>query len=149
VKSRESIRDAVSRLVEPVEEATAKTTARILIAEDRGSMRDALKHLFRLRENWEVCGEAQDTKEAVSKAEQLHPDLIVMDYKMQDGDGLQAADKIFRVLPDVPIVMFTLYKTAELERAANAIGIRSVVGKEEGAHTLLQAIDSQLTKPAN
>jgi DNA-binding NarL/FixJ family response regulator len=101
--------------------------------------------LFRLRENWEVCGEAQDAKEAVSKAEQLHPDLIVMDYKMQDGDGLQAADKIFRVLPDVPIVMFTLYKTAELERAANAMGIRSVVGKEEG----VQAIDSQLTKPAN
>jgi hypothetical protein len=45
--------------------------------------------------------------------------------------------------------MFTLYKTAELERAANAMGIRSVVGKEEGVHTLLQAIDSQLTKPAN
>jgi DNA-binding NarL/FixJ family response regulator len=147
--SRESIRDAVSRLVEPVEEATAKITARILIAEDRESMRDALKHLFRLRENWEVCGEAQDTEEAVSKAEQLHPDLIVIDYKMQDGDGLQAADKIFRVLPDVPIVMFTLYKTAELERAADAIGIRSVVGKEEGAHALLQAIDSQLSKPAN
>jgi DNA-binding NarL/FixJ family response regulator len=99
------------------------------------------------RENWEVCGEAQDTREAVSKAEQLH--LVVMDYKMQDGDGLQAADKIFGVLPDVPIVLFTLYKTAELERAANAIGIRCVVGKEEGANTLLQAIESQLLKPAS
>jgi Response regulator containing a CheY-like receiver domain and an HTH DNA-binding domain len=145
----ESIRDAVSLPVEPAENATPKITTRILIAEDRESMRDALKHLLGLHENWEVCGEAQDTKEAVSKAEQLHPDLIVMDYKMQDGDGLQAAAKIFRVLPDVPIVLFTLYKTAELERAANAIGIRCVVGKEEGAHTLLQGIESQLPKPAN
>ena len=149
VKRGESIRDAVSPLVEPAENATPKITARILIAEDRESMRDALKNLFELRENWEVCGEAQDTKEAVSKAEQLHPDLIVMDYKMQDGDGLQAADKIFSVLPDVPIVLFTLYKTAELERAANAIGIRCVVGKEEGANTLLQAIESQLLKAAS
>ena len=86
VKRRQSIRDVVHLLVEPAENVTAKT--RILIAEDRESMRDALKQLFGLRENWEVCGEAQDTKEAVSKAEQLHPDLIIMDYQMQDGDGL-------------------------------------------------------------
>ena len=147
MKRRQSIRDVVHLLVEPAENATAKT--RILIAEDRESMRDALKQLFGLRENWEVCGEAQDTKEAVSKAEQPHPDLIIMDYRMQDGDGLQAADKIFKVLPDVPIVIFTLYKTAELERAADAIGIRSVVGKEEGAHRLLLAIESQLPRPVN
>ena len=149
VKHRESIGDAVSPLVEPAENASPTNTTRILIAEDRESMRNALKHLFALRANWEICGEAQDTKEVVSKAEQLHPDLIVMDYKMQDGNGLQAADKIFSVLPDVPILLFTLYKTAELERAADAIGIRCVVGKEEDAEALLQAIESQLPKPAN
>lgn len=112
-------------------------------------MRDALKHLFKLRKDWEVCGEAQDGKEAVSKAEELRPDLIVMDYKMQDTDGLQAADRIFKILPDVPVVMFTLYKTHELERAALQIGVRCVVGKEEGVHTLLDAIASQLPDSLN
>jgi two-component system, NarL family, nitrate/nitrite response regulator NarL len=146
VKNRQSIRAAVSALVEPVDNVAPTVPARILIAEDRESMRDALKLLFRLRGNWQVCGEAQDAKEAIRKAEQLQPDLIVLDYKMHDTDGLEAADAIFRALPDVPIVMFTLYKTGELEQAATRIGIRCVIGKEEGAHTLLQAIESQLAK---
>jgi len=149
VKDRQYIRDAVESLVHPAEKIPPRAAARILIAEDRESMRDALKHLFKLRKDWEVCGEAQDGKEAVRKAEELHPDLIVMDYKMQDTDGLQAADRIFKVLPDVPVVLFTLYKTHELERAARQIGVRCVVGKEEGVHTLLHAIESQLPEPVN
>jgi DNA-binding NarL/FixJ family response regulator len=107
-------------------------------------MRSALKTLFALRADWAVCGEAQDAKEAIAKAAELRPDLIVMDYKMHHSDGLAAADGIFRVLPDVPIVMFTLYKTDELEYAASLIGIRSVVGKEEGVQTLLRAIEQEL-----
>ena len=50
-----------------------------------------------------------------------------------------------RALPDVPIVMFTLYKTDELERAANQIGIRRVIGKEEGVQTLLCAMEQLLS----
>ena len=149
VKDRQFIRDAVETLVHPAEKILPRAAARILIAEDRESMRDALKHLFKLRKGWEVCGEAQDAREAISKAGELQPDLIVMDYKMQDSDGLQAADGIFKVLPDVPVVMFTLYKTVELERAATSIGIRCVVGKEEGVHTLLRAIESHLPEPVN
>ena len=149
VKDRQFIRDAVETLVHPAEKIPPRAAARILIAEDRESMREALKHLFKLRRDWEVCGEAQDGKEAVRKAEELHPDLIVMDYKMHDTDGLQAADRILKVLPDVPVVMFTLYKTEELERAARQVGVCCVVGKEEGVHTLLHAIESQLRNSVN
>lgn len=125
-------------------ETATKPAARILIAEDRPSMRRALRVLFELHKNWEVCGEAEDANEAIRKAEQLHPDLIVLDYKMYCSDGLQAANGILSALPDVPIVMFTLYKTDELERAANQIGIRRVIGKEEGVQTLLQAMEQLL-----
>ena len=120
--------------------------ARILIAEDRESMRQALQGLFALRPDWAVCGEAQDTNEAIAKATELRPDLIIMDYKMYQSDGLTAADAIFKVLPDVPIVMFTLYKTDELEFAAQLMGIQYVVGKEEGVQPLLRAIDAELNK---
>jgi len=120
--------------------------ARILIAEDRESMRSAVKTLLGLRPGWEVCGEAQDANEAITKATELRPDLIIMDYKMYHSDGLAAADAIFKVLPDVPIVMFTLYKTDELEFAAQLMGIRYVVGKEEGIQPLLRAIDAELNK---
>lgn len=120
--------------------------ARILIVEDRESMREALKTLFNLRSEWTVCGEAEDANEAIAKAIKLNPDLIIMDYKMHHCDGLVAADGIFRVLPNVPIVMFTLYKTDELEHAANLMGIRCVVGKEEGVQTLLSAVDNELSR---
>jgi CheY-like chemotaxis protein len=127
------------------ENATSKA-ARILIAEDRKSMRRALGVLFELHKNWQVCGEAEDANEAIRKAEELHPDLIVLDYKMPCSDGLQAANGILRVLPDVPMVMFTLYKTDELERAANSIGIRRVVGKEQGVQALFQAMEQLLPR---
>jgi len=144
VKERDSIPGAVNLATEPTDDSTLKAPTRILIAEDREVMRDALKMWFRLRKNWEVCGEANDASEAVREADRLHPDLIVIDYKMQETNGLQASGRILKFLPDVPIVMFTLYKTDELERAAKKIGIRCVVGKEEGVHSLLDAVEMQL-----
>jgi two-component system vancomycin resistance associated response regulator VraR len=118
--------------------------ARILIAEDRESMRKALKLLFLTRPHWDVCGEAEDGGEAIEKAAQLHPDLIVMDFRMHDLDGLRAANEIFRSTPSVPIVMYTMYKDVELDARAKLVGIRRVVGKEEGALTLLKAIEAEL-----
>lgn len=107
-------------------------------------MRTALKAIFVMRPNWVVCGEAQDAKEAVAKAMELRPDLIVMDFKMHYSDGLTAASDILRLMPSIPIVMFTLYKTDELEAAAKMVGVRCVVGKEDGVRTLLGAIDAEL-----
>jgi len=107
-------------------------------------MRKALKALFLTRPHWQVCGEAEDGSEAIKKASQLHPDLIVMDFRMHDLDGLRAANEIFRSTPSVPIVMYTMYKNEELETMAKLVGIRRVIGKEEGALTLLKAIEAEL-----
>ena len=122
--------------------------AKILIADDRESMRAALKTFVALNPEWTVCGEAADANEAIAKAQELHPDLIIMDYKMPGSDGLAAADEIFRALPDTPIVMLTLFKTDELEHAANLMGIRYVVGKEEGVPVLFSAIENELSRSA-
>jgi len=111
-------------------------------------MRGALKTFVALNPEWTVCGEAGNANEAIAKAQELHPDLIILDYKMPDSDGLVAADGIFRALPDIPIVMFTLFKSDELEQAANLMGIRCVVGKEEGVPSLLSAIESELGRSA-
>ena len=122
---------------------------RIMIADDRESMRSALRGLLALRPGWVVCGEAETAKEAITKAAELRPDLIVLDYKLQTSDGIAAADGILQAMPTVPIVMFTLYKTDELELEANRIGIRCVVGKEDGVEPLLCAIDSELNSCVN
>jgi DNA-binding NarL/FixJ family response regulator len=118
--------------------------ARILIADDRELMRVALKTLFVLRPNWEICGEAEDGREAVAKATELQPDVIVLDFKMPLADGLQAASEICKNLPATPIVMYTLYKSAQLESAARLAGVRRVVAKDEGVEGLLLAIENEL-----
>ena len=117
---------------------------RILIADDRESMRGALKTLFALRPHWQICGEAEDGREAIAKAAELQPDLIVMDFRMPLADGLRAASEIGASMPTVPIVMYTLYKTSELEVAARLVGVRQVVAKEDGVKCLLTAIDKEL-----
>jgi len=120
--------------------------ARILIADDRESMRTALRTMFVLRPNWEICGEAMDGAEAVEKATQLQPDLVLLDFRMHQSDGLTAATQISRMMPSLPIVMYTLYKTDELEAAAKLVGVRCVVAKEDGVQPLLSAIDAELDK---
>jgi DNA-binding NarL/FixJ family response regulator len=117
---------------------------RILIADDRESMRMALKTLFVLRPTWEICGEAEDGREAVSKATDLRPDLIVLDFKMPLANGLQAAQEIGRNLPTTPIVMYTLYKDERLESVARSAGVRCVVAKEDGVQELLGAIEAEV-----
>jgi CheY-like chemotaxis protein len=122
----------------------AHQSIRVLIVEDRESMRLALRSLVCSRKEFTVCGEAEDGKQAVAMAEQLQPDLIIMDYSMQPMDGLTAAKKILERRPSLPIVMFTLFKTSTLEAEAERAGIRCVIGKEEGASQLLHALEEQV-----
>jgi two-component system, NarL family, response regulator NreC len=110
-------------------------------------MRTALKTAFVMRPNWEICGEATDGNEVIDKAAQLRPDLVLLDFRMHAKDGLTAAAEIKKTMPTMPIVMYTLYKTDELEAAAKRVGVCSVVAKEEGVQNLLNAIDAELPAP--
>lgn len=117
---------------------------RILIAEDRASMRNTLRNLFTLYSKWDVCGEAIDGQQAIEAAVALKPDLVLLDYKMPNGDGVAAAAEIKRKLPETPVVIFTLYKTQELETQALEAGVAAVIGKEEGVIKLLHTIEGEL-----
>jgi DNA-binding NarL/FixJ family response regulator len=117
---------------------------RILIADDHESMRTAIKATVKLHPHWEVCGEATDGLEAIRKAEELQPDIILVDFKMPIANGIKAGSEISTSKPDIPILMYTLYKTRELEIAAKLVGIRQVVAKEDGARHLLSAIEDEL-----
>ena len=68
--------------------------------------------------NWEVV-EAEDGDEAVAKAQELKPDLIIVDLVMPVMDGLMAAREIVKLLPDVPILMHTLYLSESVGQEAD------------------------------
>jgi DNA-binding NarL/FixJ family response regulator len=117
---------------------------RILIADDRESMRIALRALIKLHPDWQICGEADDGREVVAKATELHPDLVVLDFKMPVANGIKASSEICTSMPTIAIVMYTMYKTPELELAAKLVGIRQVIAKEDGGKYLLSAIEAEL-----
>jgi DNA-binding NarL/FixJ family response regulator len=102
---------------------------RILIADDQELIRRGLRSLLESHEGWEVCGDAEDGDEAVTKAAALSPDVIILDLAMPRMDGLEAAREIHKAAPSVPIVLHTLYLSAEVERAAQTMGIHKVTSK--------------------
>jgi len=95
---------------------------------------------------WQICGDATDGKEAIAKATELRPDLIILDYAMPGLDGLSAAKQIHEVLPTIPIVLHTLYASTELNLVANKYGIRRVVDQTKPG-ALISAVEELLSAP--
>jgi len=78
-----------------------------------------------------VCGEAVDGADAVEKAQQLAPDLILMDFSMPQMDGVQAAQKIAASGRDIPILLVTLNLSTQVMEMARNAGLRGAISKAE------------------
>ena len=104
---------------------------RILIADDSPPVRRGLRTLLGLNSEWQVCGEAVDGADAVEKAHQLAPDLILMDFSMLRMDGVQAAREIAKSGTDTPILLFTLNISTQIMEIARNSGLRGAISKSE------------------
>jgi len=104
---------------------------RILIADDSPPLRRGLCTLVGLNADWQVCGEAVDGADAVEKARQLAPDIILMDFSMPQMNGVQAARKIAESGSDIPILLFTLYLSPQIMELARNAGLRGAISKSE------------------
>jgi DNA-binding NarL/FixJ family response regulator len=103
--------------------------AKILIADDSTLIRPMLGAALSARGDWTICGEAANGRQAVLLALQLRPDLIILDFFMPMLSGLQAAEQILKMMPLVPIVLYTMHDNAQVEAEARRIGIRKVISK--------------------
>jgi DNA-binding NarL/FixJ family response regulator len=104
---------------------------RILIADDSPPLRRGLRTLLGLNSEWQVCGEAVDGADAVEKAHQLAPDIILMDFSMPQMDGLQAAREIAKCGTDIPILLFSLHLSPQIMELARKAGLRGAISKSE------------------
>ena len=104
---------------------------RFLIVDDSEPVRQGLRKVLRANSGWEICGEAADGLTAVEKFRDLHPDVVILDFKMPGMNGLEAARRMLEIAPAVPIVMLTQHASASLEEHAQEVGIRSVVSKTD------------------
>lgn len=105
--------------------------ARILIADDSPVIRQCLGRLLRGHCGWEVCGEATDGEDAVCKAQELTPDVIVLDFLMPRKNGIEAAREIGKLSPNIPILLCTISLTPQLIDLARAAGIAGTLSKGE------------------
>jgi DNA-binding NarL/FixJ family response regulator len=93
------------------------------------------------RNDLEVCGEAQDGKEAIEKARELEPDLIIIDITMPVLDGFSALREIRKFMPDVPILVLSMHRGKRAIQEAKLLGAQGFVSKSHLAATLLNAVD--------
>ena len=120
---------------------------RILIVDDSDFARTGLKVLLAGRSDCEICGEATDGRQAVMKAIDLNPDLIILDYSMPGMDGLHVAQEIYKALPAALILICTLFPSRELEREAMKYGVRHVISKAEMSKALVAVIEANRVDP--
>jgi two-component system, chemotaxis family, chemotaxis protein CheY len=110
----------------------------VLIVDDSAYIRQALGELFKKEVDFEVCGEAENGKKAIEKARELRPDLIVLDLSMPVMNGFDAARVLKRVMPTVPLIMYSAFGDKLAENQARLIGISEVVSRTEHASVLIQ-----------
>lgn len=117
---------------------------RILIADDDAAIRRLLRRLIENHVDWSVCGDALDGQDAIEKASQMDPDVIVLDLAMPQMNGLQAAREISRILPEKPLLLLTVQQVSkELTTEAAHAGFKGAVSKNTGSE-VVRAIESLL-----
>ncbi len=109
----------------------------VLVVDDNALIRQALCELFKREADFEVCGEAENGREAIEKAQQLHPDLIVMDLSMPVMNGIEAARVLKGLMPTVPLIIFSEYSDVFSEKEARSAGVSALVSKSEHASVLV------------
>jgi len=114
---------------------------RVLIADDHQIIRKGITSILQSREDIQVCGEAANGKEAVSKAQLLKPDLLILDISLPDSNGLEVATAIKKLLPEVSILLLSAYAGKQLSEEVKRRGFQGFISKNDAAKTLLGAVD--------
>ncbi|HTP43882.1 MAG TPA: response regulator transcription factor [Candidatus Acidoferrum sp.] len=114
---------------------------RILIVDDEKAVRSALGRLLGTRGEWKVVGEASDGAEAVGKAKELKPDVVIMDLTLPELSGLAATPQIKKALPSAEILIFTQHESKQMVREAQNAGACGYLLKSQ-ANWLVRAVEA-------
>jgi DNA-binding NarL/FixJ family response regulator len=118
--------------------------ARILLADDHEVVRQGIRAILQARPDWEICGEAVDGREAVRLAQELHPDIVVMDITMPRMSGLEASQEIARLKLPARVLIFTMHESKSLAPSVRKAGAQGYVVKSRAARDLIEALERLL-----
>ena len=113
---------------------------RILLVDDNPAVRRYLRAVLEQQQDWTVTGDARTGAEALHEVLESPPDLIVLDYRMPDLNGVDVARQISAMFPKIPILMVTLHLSRQLADAAKEAGVRGACAKQD-IRSVVEAID--------
>jgi two-component system, NarL family, response regulator NreC len=115
-------------------------TIQVLLADDHNLIRAGLRLVVAQQPDFVVAGEAENGRQAVALAEQLKPDVVVMDIKMPDLNGIEACQQIREALPDTQVVMLSMHSDEAYVLRALKAGARAYLLKDSAEADLARAI---------
>jgi DNA-binding NarL/FixJ family response regulator len=115
---------------------------RILVADDHHVVRTGLRSLLETEKGWEVCAEAANGREAVQKAQELTPDVAVLDIGMPLLSGVEATRQIRKVSPKTEVLILTMHDSEVLIREVLEAGARGYILKDDADRNLIAAVDA-------
>ena len=124
----------MERETDPNKPGIGKT---VLVVDDSALIRNMLASAF-LSDGFKTCIEAENGKEAIEAAKQSNPDLIILDLSMPVMNGLQAAPQLRKILPQTPIILFTLYRQNLSRTETGKAGIDLVLEKTTPLSTVIE-----------
>lgn len=114
---------------------------RVLVVDDHAAVRRGVQSILQASPEWEYCGEAVNGQQAVQLAEELKPEIIIMDVSMPVLNGLEATRIIHDNRPETKILLLTLHSSTELVRSAFRAGARGYVLKSDAETELVRALN--------
>jgi len=115
---------------------------RILVADDHELVRGGLANLLDTsHDDWKVVAQAGNGQEAIALAEELRPDLAIVDLSMPDGDGLEVTKRLLRSIPGIKIVVLTGHAVAPVMQQLKRAGASAFLAKSEAPHYLVEAVE--------
>jgi DNA-binding NarL/FixJ family response regulator len=115
---------------------------RILVADDHEVVRRGLCALLRAQQDWDVCGEAANGREAVDKAVTLKPEVVILDIGMPSLNGLDATRQILRAVPQTKVLILTLHDSDQVVQEVLNAGARGFLLKSDAARDLVAAVEA-------
>ena len=115
---------------------------RILLADDHSLMRRGLKAILESKPGWEVCAEAHTGREAVTKAAQLRPDVVILDVCMPELNGIEATRQIRKASSRTEVLILSVHHSDHLIREVIDAGARGYLVKSDSDRDLVAAVES-------